>query len=77
MPNTARSNTVRGAAQILGGADALADALGASRLQVDRWISGEESVPTDVFLLAVDLLEQHDLRKDPRPPGNDTQPGQG
>ena len=77
MPNTARSHTLRGAAQVLGGADALADALGVSRLQIDRWISGEESVPADVFLLAVDLIEQHDRRKEPRPPANDTQPGQG
>jgi len=34
-------------------------------------------VPTDIFLRAVDLLEQHDRRKEPRPSGNDTQPGQG
>jgi hypothetical protein len=77
MPNTARSDTLRGAALVLGGADPLADALGVSRLQIDRWLSGEESVPVDVFLLAVDLIEQHDRRKQPRPPGNDTQPGQG
>lgn len=76
MPATARSNTVRAAAQVLG-PDALAETLGVSRLQVERWVSGEESVPTEIFLRAVDLLEQNDRRKSPRPPGNDTQPGQG
>jgi hypothetical protein len=74
---TARSNTVRAAARVLGGTDALAEALGVSKLQVERWIGGEELVPTDIFLRAVDLLEQHDLRKEPRPSGNDTQPGHG
>src|SRR5687768_8351591 len=77
MPSTARCNTVRAAAQVLGGAAALAERLGVSLLQVERWASGEESVPTEIFLHAVDLLEQHDRRRQPRPPGNDTQPGQG
>jgi hypothetical protein len=77
MPATARSTTVRAAAQALGGADALADTLGVSLLQVERWANGEESVPADIFLRAVDLLEQHERRKEPRPSGNDTQPGHG
>ena len=77
MPATARSTTVRAAAQALGGAEALADTLGVSALQVERWANGEESVPADIFLRAVDLLEQHERRKEPRPSGNDTQPGHG
>jgi hypothetical protein len=76
MPNTARSTTLRGAAQVLGGVDAFAEALGVSARQLERWISGDESVPTEIFLLAVDLLEQHDRRKEPRPPDNGTQHGQ-
>lgn len=77
MPATARSNTLSAAARVLGGTDALADTLGVSKLQVERWVSGEELVPTDIFLRAVDLLEQHDRRKERRPSGNDTQPGHG
>ncbi len=76
MPATARSNALRAAAQVLGGADALAERLGVSTLQVEHWVSGKESVPTEIFLQAVDLLEQHDRRKAPRPPSNDTLPGQ-
>ena len=75
MPATARSNTLRGAAQILG-VEALAEILGVSVLQIEQWTSGAESVPTQIFLLAVDLLEQHERRKAPRLPGNDTQDGQ-
>jgi hypothetical protein len=77
MPATARSNTLRAAARVLGGTDALAEALGVSKLKVERWVGGEELVPTDIFLRAVDLLEQHDPRREPRPSGNDTQPGHG
>jgi hypothetical protein len=77
MPNAARASTLRAAAQVLGGADALAEALGASRLQVERWLSGEDAVPAEIFLRAVDLLEQHDRRKELRTPGNDTRPGHG
>lgn len=75
MPSTARSNTVRGAAQVLG-VEPLAEMLGVSVLQIERWTSGAESVPTDIFLLAVDLLEQYERRKAPRSTGNDTQEGQ-
>jgi hypothetical protein len=77
MSNTDRVTTLRAAAQVLGGSDALAEALAVSALQVERWVSGKESVPPEVFLRAVDLLEQHDRRRQPRPSGNDTQPGHG
>jgi hypothetical protein len=56
----------------MGGEDALAQALGVSHLQLRRWLTGEETVPTDIFLLAVDLLELHDRRKEPRSAENGT-----
>ena len=78
MPmQTARSGAVRAAAQVVGGPASLASTLGVSELQLEQWINGKESVPTEVFLRVVDLLERYDRRKQPRPDGNDTQPGQG
>lgn len=76
MP-TARSGAVRAAAQVLGGPASLASILGVSELQLEQWINGKESVPTEVFLRVVDLLERYDRRKEPRSKGNDTQPGHG
>ena len=76
MP-TARSNALRAAAQVMGGPVALASTLGVSELQLEQWINGNESVPTEIFLRVVDLLERNDRRKTPRPAGNDTQPGHG
>jgi len=74
MP-TARSNALRAAAQVIGGPASLASTLGVSELQLEQWINGKESVPTEIFLRVVDLLERNDRRKTPRPTGNDTQPG--
>ena len=76
MP-TARSGAVRAAAQVLGGPGSLASILGVSELQLEQWINGKESVPTDVFLRVVDLLERYDRRKEARSKGDDTQPGHG
>jgi YdaS antitoxin of YdaST toxin-antitoxin system len=76
MP-TARSSALRAAAQVIGGPASLASTLGVSELQLEQWMNGKESVPTEVFLQAVDLLERYDRRKTPRPDGNDTQPGHG
>lgn len=75
--HTARSGALRAAAQVMGGPASLASTLGVSELQLEQWINGKESVPTEVFLRVVDLLERHDRRKAPRPTGNDTQPGHG
>lgn len=57
MPNAVRIDTLRRAAHALGGAMALAHKLGASPRQLERWLVGEETIPTDVFLCAVDLIE--------------------
>ena len=64
MPNTVRIDTLRRAAQALGSVEALGRKLGVSPRQLERWLEAEETVPTDVFLCAVDLIE-------------DSQPGGG
>ena len=61
------------AAELAGGAEALAERLYFPRSQVRRWVSGEEQVPTAAFLKIVDFLIDCDLRdmarsgKPPRP----------
>lgn len=52
---------VERAAQICGGADALAARLSVSAAQVKLWIEGVEPCPGDVFLGVVDLLVDSDL----------------
>jgi hypothetical protein len=77
MPATVRIDALRRAAQAMGGADALAVKLGVSALQLQRWMNGDEPIPTDIFLLAVDLIEDNSWPGNGRvrPEGNDTQPG--
>jgi len=72
MPLSIRVETLRRAAKALGSVDALAGNLGVSRRQLERWLAGQETVPSDVFLLAVDLIVLHEGPEHPRP-GNDTQ----
>ena len=76
MPNTVRVDTLRRAAQALGGVAGLARALGFSPRQIERWLNGEEAVPTDAFLHAVDLIEDSQSGAEKAPPkGSDPQHG--
>lgn len=72
MPNAVRMDALRRAAQVLGSVDALARTIGFSPRQIERWLQGEEGIPTDVFLLAVDLIENSssDAAKRSPPGGN-------
>jgi hypothetical protein len=77
MPAAVRIDALRRATQAMGGVDALAAKLGVSVLQLQRWMNGDEAIATDIFLLAVDLIEGHSWPGNGggRPAGNDTQPG--
>lgn len=53
-----RSQTLARAADIVGGPESLRRRLNISALLLAVWISGAEPLPTDVFLKAVDIVEQ-------------------
>jgi hypothetical protein len=61
----------------VGSAQELALLLSVSQLQLDRWLAGDETIPSDVFLRAVDLIESHEAPADSRTGNNDTQHPQG
>lgn len=76
MPNAARIDTLRRAAHAVGGVHGLARRLGFSPRQIERWMNGEEVIPADAFLRAVDLLDDSEPRAAEQPPApNDTQDG--
>ena len=52
---TARRALTR-AAEILGGIELLSSRLRVPQERVERWIAGEESIPTGVFSLAVAVI---------------------
>lgn len=56
-PDIVRSRTLARAAEIAGGKEALRRRLKVSALLLAIWISGAEAPPTDVFLRAVDIVE--------------------
>ena len=56
MPLTVHARALQRAAEILGGKERLRAHLGASMRDVEAWLSGAERAPTDVFLMAVDVI---------------------
>src|SRR5712692_3077304 len=58
--------TLRRAAEWCGGIDALGDALNATADRLERWLSGEEEVPSAVFLQAVGLILEASATQPPR-----------
>jgi hypothetical protein len=50
------------AAEILGGPQALSEYLEVPATRIDPWLSGQSPPPADVFLRAVDLVVEHNLK---------------
>jgi hypothetical protein len=57
--STVYSRTLQRACEILGGVGPLADHLHVDKAELARWIDARAQPPTDVFLLAVDLVLLH------------------
>lgn len=53
---TVYSRTLHRACELLGGLDALSRHLGVPAARLERWISGVEDPPPNVFLAAVDIV---------------------
>ena len=58
--------TLRRAVEWCGGIDALGDALNTTAESLERWLSGEEEVPSAVFLQAVGLILDASATQPPR-----------
>jgi hypothetical protein len=58
--------TLRRAVEWCGGIDALGDALNATADRLERWLSGEEEVPSAVFMQAVGLILEASATQHPR-----------
>ena len=63
MDSGVRASALRRAANLLGGTTQLGKVLRVSALSLGVWMSGAEPPPTDVFLKAVDLIADFELRK--------------
>jgi DNA-binding transcriptional regulator YdaS (Cro superfamily) len=60
MP-TVHAHTVRRAAEIVGGIQVLAGRLGVRGEFIKNWIEGELTVPQEVFLRCVDIVNAHQI----------------
>ena len=62
-----RRRTLAKAVEVAGGPQVLRRRLQVSAALITLWLSGSQPLPTDIFLKAVDILEEHAvkaLRKD-------------
>lgn len=60
MP-TVHARTVRRAAEIIGNVERLAAQLEVRDEDVRKWLEGQLSVPQEIFLRCVDILNAHQL----------------
>jgi len=65
---TVHARTLKRAAEIVGGEEALALRLQVIPHHLDLWIRGTLSPPDDVFLKAADIVGEHDLQQIAKPP---------
>lgn len=65
---TVHGQTLKRAAEIVGGEEALARRLQVSPNHLELWIRGLASPPDDVFLKAADIVGEHDLQQIAKPP---------
>ena len=70
MPNL-YARTLKRAAQVVGGPEQLALSLKVTPSHLALWLKGMADVPADVFLKAVDLINEHDApNTQPNPAAN-------
>jgi hypothetical protein len=63
--------TLRRAVQLCGGLDVLSDALNVSTSTIEKWLSGAEQPPLEVFTQTVGLLLEATARRPPKAPSGD------
>jgi len=66
---TIHSSVLQRAAELVGGAEALAACLGIPQAWLQAWMRGEGMPPTNVFLRAVDIITERSLEESLRVPG--------
>jgi len=71
MPLDVYSGTMRRAAELAGGEQKLADALGAKRTDVRAWINGDRIPSLAVFFAAAELIRTLNERSGGQPRGGD------
>ena len=63
-----KARTLRRAVEAVGGPEALAEALGVSPEMVSAWLLGQQALPDNAYLRALDLVSQGPHHPSPRKP---------
>ena len=60
--SSVRREALARAAQLAGGSQSLRRKLHVSAALLALWLSGGQSLPTDIFLKAVDIIDEHAIK---------------
>ena len=66
--DTAQTRTLRRAVEVVGSPKALADTLGVSLESLAAWLAGDEALPSEIYLRALDVVSQGPHHRSPRKP---------
>ena len=66
--DTPKVRTLRRAAEVVGSPEALAEALDVSPEMVSAWLLGQQALPNDAYMRALDLVSQGPHHKASRKP---------
>jgi DNA-binding transcriptional regulator YdaS (Cro superfamily) len=67
--DTAHTRTLRRAVEVVGSPEELAETLGVSPESLAAWLAGDQALPNDVYMRALDLVSQgphHRLSRKPK-----------
>ncbi|HEY3074423.1 MAG TPA: YdaS family helix-turn-helix protein [Burkholderiales bacterium] len=56
--DTAHTRTLRRAVEVVGSPEELAETLGVSPESLAAWLAGEQALPNEVYMRALDLVSQ-------------------
>jgi DNA-binding transcriptional regulator YiaG len=66
--DTAQTRTLRRAVEVVGSPKQLADTLGVSLESLAAWLAGEQALPSEIYLRALDVVSQGPHHRSPRKP---------
>jgi DNA-binding transcriptional regulator YiaG len=66
--DTAQTRTLRRAVEVVGSPKELADTLGVSLESLAAWLAGEQALPSEIYLRALDVVSQGPHHRSPRKP---------
>ena len=66
--DTAHTRTLRRAVEVVGSPEELAETLGVSPESLAAWLAGDQALPNEIYLRALDVVSHGPHHRSPRKP---------